>query len=410
MKKKLLDRRGAAIELAIMMMVFSIFITTIVLTTALLQNTHKAKAELGIKQDIFLEQLGEDFVDAVVNGGMNTDWDPGEYEDITFVDTTEPHNFGPEETIEATCTEKGKVIKVCLECGQEESIREISEKGHNTGIIDCHNGKVACEDCGELVMVEHNWIPNDLKAICDGRLGTECVCSKCGDVGTVDFLPLGHIWKENISTPATCNEDGEMTHICERCSKRCDEEGSEQRICKEGLEKHIVPKEHQSWIVVSEKEDGCKTITIYECSQEGCGRSTRKEIETAHHVFGTEPIETIPSTCTVQGKAVYKCTAEECNVTNEEKLPLMAHSFNGNGVCTTEDCTARRNHYIRTVITAGKDAYKLHIQGIDAVENPQGIPEGSTDVIDACGKIVLKITLEWSATDNVYKITEWSKK
>ena len=77
MKKKLRDRRGAAIELAIMMMVFSIFITTIILTTALLQNEHKTKAQLGIEQDIFLEQLGEDFMNVVCRSEKKMeDWKP----------------------------------------------------------------------------------------------------------------------------------------------------------------------------------------------------------------------------------------------------------------------------------------------------------------------------------------------
>ena len=93
MKKKLLDRRGAAIELAIMMMVFSIFITTIVLTTALLQNSHKAKAELGIRQDILLEQLGEDFVDAVIGEEDMSRWLP-KYEGVTIThDTAQTHSY-----------------------------------------------------------------------------------------------------------------------------------------------------------------------------------------------------------------------------------------------------------------------------------------------------------------------------
>jgi hypothetical protein len=75
-----------------------------------------------------------------------------------------------------------------------------------------------------------------------------------------------------------------------------------------------------------------------------------------------------------------------------------------------KDCGARRNHYILTVLTAGKDAYKLHVQEIDAEQNPTKIPEDSSGRVEACGTVMLRVALTWDGAREVYTITEWSKK
>lgn len=65
MKKFLKSRRGVAIEMAIMMTVVMVALSTLVLTTSLLQHGRKTRAERSMTQGIVLEQIGEDFCAAI---------------------------------------------------------------------------------------------------------------------------------------------------------------------------------------------------------------------------------------------------------------------------------------------------------------------------------------------------------
>ena len=392
MKKKLLDRRGAAIELAIMMMVFSIFITTIILTTALLQNEHKTKAQLGIEQDIFLEQLGEEFVDAVLNGEMSEDWCPAGYKDVTFAETTERHNFGVEETKYATCTQEGKVTQTCKSCGYVKEIKTIPMLPHNTEGVDCSADNGVCSDCGTPVPVSHNWVrQSDGGPVvsCTGEIDVLCVCVDCGTTDLIDIPMSAHSWGEWVEENATtCDQSGTRTRNC--TNPYCKEEESEE-----------IPAGHD-WVIRVENIANCIKTTVYDCGRTGC-----KEVYTENEVCHTwdEGIVALQPSHTEDGVMTYTCG---CGATDTKPIEkTKEHTFDESDSCA---CGAKRNHYILSVITAGKETYKLHIQGINAVENPPGIPENITDVIDSCGTVVLKIKIVWSAEDNAYKITEWSKK
>ncbi len=72
MKKFLKDRRGAALEMAIMLSVVTFALSTLVLTTSLLQHSRKVRAEKNMNQGITLEQMGEDFCAAVARNAGDT--------------------------------------------------------------------------------------------------------------------------------------------------------------------------------------------------------------------------------------------------------------------------------------------------------------------------------------------------
>ena len=63
-KKMLSDRKGAAIELAILMTAVCMAVTTIVLSAALLQYENKVQAEQRMKENIVLEQIVEMWLEA----------------------------------------------------------------------------------------------------------------------------------------------------------------------------------------------------------------------------------------------------------------------------------------------------------------------------------------------------------
>lgn len=80
MRKFLRSRRGAALEMAIMMSVVMFALSTLVLTTALLQHGRKTRAERSMTQGIVLDQIGEDFCAAKV-GKIGADWQTPYQED-----------------------------------------------------------------------------------------------------------------------------------------------------------------------------------------------------------------------------------------------------------------------------------------------------------------------------------------
>jgi len=92
MKKKLLDRRGVAIELAILMIVICFALSVLVMSTSLLQHEKKLRMENRLKQSIALEQLGQDFLSAVSKGNIES-WTPEMYGDSSV--TIDPdHSVG----------------------------------------------------------------------------------------------------------------------------------------------------------------------------------------------------------------------------------------------------------------------------------------------------------------------------
>jgi len=68
------DRKGVAIEMAIMMVVITFALTTLVLTTSLLMYTKQTNAEVHMAESAVLEQIGRSFCDAVARGDTEHTW------------------------------------------------------------------------------------------------------------------------------------------------------------------------------------------------------------------------------------------------------------------------------------------------------------------------------------------------
>ena len=64
MKKMLYDRKGVAIELAILMTMVCLAVTTIVLSAALLQYENKVQAQQRMEENIIFEQIVEEWLKA----------------------------------------------------------------------------------------------------------------------------------------------------------------------------------------------------------------------------------------------------------------------------------------------------------------------------------------------------------
>lgn len=70
LRKRCVDRKGAAIEMAILVLVVTFSLSILVLTTAMLQHSRKNRAEENMAQSIVLEQIGERFCASA--GGEHT--------------------------------------------------------------------------------------------------------------------------------------------------------------------------------------------------------------------------------------------------------------------------------------------------------------------------------------------------
>ncbi len=411
MKKKLLDRRGAAIELAIMMMVFSIFITTIVLTTALLQNSHKAKAELGIRQDIFLEQLGEDFVDAVINENLN-DWEI-KYDGLT-VDkgTVVKHIWIRGETVRPTCETEGYTIYTCTLC-KETKTEDQRPKVDHTLLRDSNyeykaptcttTGKEAgtCSFCHQYITnelpAEHKWeetIVTPPTCITQGY--KMLTCSECYETkDAVEIPALGHNHADNdvgtIKKTPTCTQNGIVAYTCTVCATEYEQE---IEVTGHNYGEYVVTE------VPTRTKHG-KQERVCDCGD--------KQIEDAHYWVD---VDTVEATCTSKGMKVQVCTV--CQEPQILEIETTEHSFVDN-VCATCGINKEEVRYNLIVLQLARDTYMLHTEQVSGDdENTDEETQNTADVTnisDVCssgGTVVLKITI--SKIAGIYKITEWSKK
>ena len=68
------DRRGVALEMAIILLVLTFALSTLVLTTSLLQHSKKVKAENEMPQTVALEQIGQSFCAGIAAGQVPDQW------------------------------------------------------------------------------------------------------------------------------------------------------------------------------------------------------------------------------------------------------------------------------------------------------------------------------------------------
>ena len=76
------DRRGVALEMAITLLMVTFALSTLVLTTSLLQHSKKIAAEKQMPRTVALEQIGQRFCTATAAGQNPAEWSAA-YPDYT---------------------------------------------------------------------------------------------------------------------------------------------------------------------------------------------------------------------------------------------------------------------------------------------------------------------------------------
>lgn len=272
----------------------------------------------------------------------------------------------------ATCEEAGvetlKIVKTCKACGKIEReyakdengkriTREIKALGHD---FDEENTTVEYED-------------NSVAPTCD-TAGKTDIKGYCKNENKevhyeADIPALGsHTWGENtynVTTPATCTEEGEKTlqHTCSVCNETedvLDKDGNKQTQKADALGHDFDrddPENHpyaETGTEATCTEDGEKTISGF-CKRENKVVTETVEAKALGHKLEGEPDEiTRPATCTASGlknTGVEKCTNPGCDYVKvgemDVVIPALGHKWGnfvpnpGQDAAQAEDCAER---------------------------------------------------------------------
>ena len=273
-------------------------------------------------------------------------------------------------TVDATCTEKAKVIELCTVCGAEGKTTEVGTAlGHDLVLDkDNENYKPAtCEEDGlntmkctrcdyteeqvEKATGKHVWDDGkNVDADCTHASGAKYTCTKCGatkfeaypeDIGEA---AKGHTPVAIPAVAATCKTtgltEGSECAVCHEilvaqeevpvdadahvpvvakklkdaiCGKQNGINRMECQLCHANLGYEVVDASEHKAVEVSRVEATCGKDGVINYKCERCGVTLEPEVipATGEHTFdkdNTDYIKTVDATCVDNEKIVYLCT------------------------------------------------------------------------------------------------------
>lgn len=233
----------------------------------------------------------------------------------------------------------------------------------------CGNPDCACDgDCGgdccsdDFCGDNHNWVLlNSVDASCLTLGYDRYVCVDCGRTEKRDYTAqLGHAYQSTVIRDATCETDGKVLEICERCgdvketstpkgeheymtysvSATCTSPGYTVRECAICGDRHIeditsaLPHDYIAKVTAATCEAGGHTLHICE----GCGSSFVTDYTDALGHSWDEGKEITGATCTGESVIEYTCT--RCGATRLEGGDASGHVPGEAATCTTPQlCT-----------------------------------------------------------------------
>ena len=299
----------------------------------------------------------------------------GETLESEVIPATGEHTFDKDntdyiKTVDATCTEKAKVIELCTVCGAEGKTTEVGTAlGHNLVLDkDNENYKPAtCEEDGlntmkctrcdyteeqvEKATGKHVWDDGkNVDADCTHASGAKYTCTKCGatkfeaypeDIGEA---AKGHTPVAIPAVAATCKTtgltEGSECAVCHEilveqeevpvdadahvpvvakklkdaiCGKQNGINRMECQLCHANLGYEVVDASEHKAVEVSRVEATCGKDGVINYKCERCGETLESEVipATGEHTFdkdNTDYIKTVDATCVDNEKIVYLCT------------------------------------------------------------------------------------------------------
>lgn len=223
---------------------------------------------------------------------------------------------------------------------------------------DC-GGDCCCDDsCGD----NHNWVLlNSVDASCLTLGCDRYICVDCGRTEKRDYTAqLGHAYQSIVIRDATCETDGKVLEICERCgdvretstpkgeheyktysvSATCTSPGYTVRECAVCGDRHIeditsaLSHDYIAKVTAATCEAGGHTLHICE----GCGSSFITDYTSALGHSWDEGTIVTNATCTGESVIEYTCT--RCGAIRLEGGDASGHVPGEAATCTTPQlCT-----------------------------------------------------------------------
>ena len=209
------------------------------------------------------------------------------------ITATAPHTPGEWEMVSyPTCTENGKRVKKCTECGEILKTDTESE---------------------DMKALDHDFVEEEEKATCTKAGGKYKVCQRegCGHRETIETYPaLEHLWDEGTVTQEYPCVEGVRTYRCTR--QDCDGINAEKSEKVEPAEPHIPDQE---WTVVTKPTCEQKGQKVKYCTV--CHNVVEtEEIPKLGHEWGKYVDDNKPG-CQQQ-TATAHCTREGCTATDTQ--------------------------------------------------------------------------------------------
>lgn len=231
------------------------------------------------------------------------------------------HTFR-EEIIEATCTTKGKEMKVCWFCEKTELVKELPLKQHDYELFErvpssCTKDGLLekiCRHCKKtessvLPKVEHTFVEQKLAATCTEDGYERLACEGCGLImNETIFIAPGHTPTTKTIKKPTCTESGLIENICSTCGA----------IQKQETE----PTGHKC--STYDKEPTCTEIGYHSRKCDVCGYV---ESYTEKAALGHKQIELrrVEPTCVKDGYIEKVCSV--CLVVIKEPISKIPHKY-----------------------------------------------------------------------------------
>jgi len=234
----------------------------------------------------------------------------------------------------ATCTADGEKVQKCTSCGETLSAEKITKTGHSFGDwkvvkepTETETGLKArtCSACKkteeqEMAVLVHTHTPGAFEvktaATCTADGEEVQKCTSCGEVLDVKKIEAaGHKAGEfEVKTAATCETDGVNVQKC--------------TVCGEVLETETVSKTgHRfgEWTVTAEPTETEAGVKTRVCDV--CKKTETETVAALGHTHKPGAYETVPATCTADGKSVQKCLG--CGeVLDEKVIKSEGHKWN----------------------------------------------------------------------------------
>lgn len=173
-------------------------------------------------------------------------------------------------------------------------------------------------------------------------------CSKCGDNYTEAIEKIEHTYTSEVTKEATCAEDGESKNTCSECGESH----------TEVIEKNDSHKYNSE--ITTKPTCSQKGVQTFKC--EICENTYTKELSKIQHVY--EEKITKKATCQKKGEKVATCTA--CGDYKVEVIPFAEHNYI-NGFCSV--CNAKEPVELNMTYQEKADAMKVEYISNRSIDN-----------------------------------------